>query len=257
MREVDRPTPEEISAYLDGELDPVHQTAISIYLSTDPEAAQEVARQRSIKDGLQALNRPDELNEDVPASALQTLSSLKGSQPSPTPASGAKSRRPALVLAGAAVATLLLIVSILPTDVLRQPAPQTDIAADVLYFLDLGEGSAEFGPQDQDTILRTLVGFEPDLSDTPRLRQAGFTFTGGRVIANRGEGAVLLFYTNRQDAPIGLFVSSPPQAPVVPTEVIFGEAHVAFWRQESLSFTAVGRVSPDRLRMFQMAFQGQ
>lgn len=246
MSDFSRPTPEEISAYLDGELDAERRAAVSYYLSTNAEAAREVVRQQALDDGLRALGRRDALT-DIPPSVVAALGSLR--EEVPRSATAQKSIRRSHFLAAASVAAIFLVGIFLYPILGRDIPADSDITADVLYFLDLGAARAEFGPEERDTIARTLVGFDAALSDTPRLRQAGFTLTGGRLIAKRGQGAILLFYDSLDGSPVGLLISSASIEPA-PRNL-----NTVYWRKDMLSFAAVGRVTIARLQTFQMAFE--
>lgn len=243
-RKTSPPTPEELSAWLDGELEPERQVAISYYLSTRPAEAAEVTADRAIADGLRTLSGRGAPG-DVPAEALRALAGLRRRERPVT-------RYAALGLA-AALALAAVIFVFRPVE--REPAPVAAVSADVLYFLDVGPRSVEFAPGDSRSMREILPGFDPAYSVNPRLSAAGFRLIGGRALARNGRGALLLFYEDVEQALLGLLIREAGAAFPADIHRAGVEAPVLTWSDGLYSYTLTARREPAVLDAFAAAWR--
>lgn len=242
MRDKRPVSPEELSAYVDGELDGERNAEISWLLTTERELSREAAIHRALSAGMQSLTSREAFKPVSPAlrKAISNLRYRHGR------------RRWIGAAAGLAASSTLIGVLLWTGDVrVRQDAPP-DLVENTLYFIDQGSAGVESGRNVVALISQTLPKLSPASLNSIRLANEGFVLEGGRLLAVEGNGAVLLIYRDAQGGPLGLLVSEiPPNASSAPHS---GAAQVVAWHQGEHSFALIGRQRLATLHAFQAAF---
>lgn len=247
--EVAAPSSEELSAYLDGELDAARRAEISYYLSVDHDVSEYVLAQRAIRDGLRALSAQTNV-APVPTATLTALDRLR--RPSRS-SIWQWLRPPAYALSGAALAAAVLLYVWTPPAMFPSQSPPW-LESNTLYFLDQGARSEEFGALSTQSISQTLPGFQLASRNTQGLQSAGFTLKGGRVMAMDGTGAILLIYEDPFGAPLGLMIWRTALDPVRVGSGAAGGVETVLWTDGPFSFALTGRQEMSVLRSFRDAY---
>lgn len=241
MRDKRPVSPEELSAYVDGELDGERSAEISWLLTTERELSREAAIHRVLTDGMQSLTSSKAFPPASPA-LRKAISNLRN-----------RHGRRRWIGVAAALAASTMIGALLWTgdERVQQDAPP-DLVENTLYFIDQGSAGVESGRDVLTLISRTLPKLSPASLNSVRLANEGFVLEGGRLLAVEGNGAVLLIYRDAQGGPLGLLVSEiAPNASSTPHP---GTAHVIAWHQGEHRFALIGRQRLATLHAFQAAF---
>lgn len=255
MSDISRPTPEELSAFVDDELAADRQAEIAYLVSTDAELAIECARLQALTKGLQSISHQDNSFEMDPA-VLTALDELKAG-PAPPPPMAAPTRVSRTVLAAWGAAAIVMIALFLTPVITDRWGEDRRMAADLAYYLDSGQDSIEFGPDEEDKISRTLAGFDMASRDTEQLRMAGFVLAGGRLFAREGRGTILFFYLTPDNSLVGLLVSPEQSEASIASKSISGEVNTVQWREGKFAYAVSGRQSLAQLRSFETAFRSK
>lgn len=241
MREKRPVSPEELSAYVDGELDSERCTEISWLLTTERELSREAAIHRVLIDGVQSLTASKDFPPASPA-LRNAISNMRYRH---------RRRRRIGISAGLAVCGVIGALLWMAGGPLQQEA-QPGLVENALYFVDQGRAGVESGRDAAALIARTLPKLSPASLKSSRLANEGFELEGGRLLAVDGSGAVLLIYRDAQGGPLGLLVSEiTPYARSAPRP---DAAEMIVWRQGEHSFALIGRQRRDTLDAFQAAF---
>ncbi len=249
MRDIHTPTPEELSAYLDGELDASRHAEISYYLASDRQLADYIASQRAIRDGLRALAGQGE-EPSVPSRMIAAIESLR--QPV-RPKRWGWYQPPLFAVMGGAVAAMLMFLVWVP-QFGSESQFQRRIPADTLYFLDQGAGGRQFDAASQTLISDTLPGFDVAARFTPVMENEGFLLKGGRVMAMEGAGAILLMYEDPAGEPLGLMIWRTELDPVTVTPSRTRGVETVLWTHGPFSFALTGQQDLAVLEMFRRAY---
>jgi len=241
MRDKRPVSPEELSAYVDGEVDDERSAEISWLLTTERELSREAAIHRALSDGMQSLTSGDAFKPASPAlrQVIQGHRYRHGRH------------RLRSIAAGLAVCGVLGVLLWNAGGRVQQDAPP-GLVEDTLYFIDQGRGGVESGRDPAALIARTLPRLPPASLYSTRLANEGFVLEGGRLIAVDGAGAVLLIYRDAQGGPLGLLVSEI--APTAGSALRSGAAEMIVWRQGDYRFALIGRQRRAVLDSFQAAF---
>lgn len=241
MRDKRPVSPEELSAYVDGELDGERSAEISWLLTTERELSREAAIHRALSDGMQSLTSGEAFEPASPAlrKAIANLRYRRGR------------RRRIGVAAG--LAACMVIGALLWTGGGRvQQEARPGLVENTLFFIDQGRAGVESGRDAAALIARALPRLSPASLNSSRLAKEGFELEGGRLLAVDGSGAVLLIYRDAQGGPLGLLVSEiAPNARSAPRR---GAAEMIVWREGEHSFALIGRQRRATLDAFQAAF---
>lgn len=240
MRDKRPVSPEELSAYVDGELDGERSAEISWLLTTEQELSREAAIHRALSDGMQSLTASEALTPASPAlrKAITNLRDRHGR------------RRWIGIAAGLAVCGVIGALLWMDGGRVQHEGAQ-DIVENTLYFIDQGRAGVESGSDAKALIARTLPGLHRAALNSTRVASEGFVLEGGRLMAVDGAGAVLLIYRDAQGRPLGLLVSE--NAPIASSAPHSGTAQIIVWRQGDHRFALIGRQRRATLDAFQAA----
>ncbi len=241
MRDKRPVSPEELSAYVDGELDGERSAEISWLLTTERELSREAAIHRVLSDGMQSLTASEAFPPASPA-LRKAISTMRYRH---------RRRRRIGIAAGLAACGVIGALLWMAGGRLQQEA-RPGLVENALYFVDQGRAGVESGRDAAALIARTLPRLSPTSLNSSRLANEGFELEGGRLLAVDGSGAVLLIYRDAQGGPLGLLVSEiAPNASSAPRH---GAAKMIVWRQDEHSFALIGRQRRATLDAFQAAF---
>lgn len=249
MNDTTAPTPEELSAYLDGELEPARHAEISYYLAANRRLSESVASQRAIQDGLKALASAS--NASHPTLAPH---STTGSSRRPARAPHFRWLQPlGYALAGAATAAVLFAVAWLPGP--NGDKAFVDLApSSAAFFLERASKSYEFSGSDNSTISSVLPSYPVAQRSTETIEAAGFILKGGRVTTVNGAGAILLIYQDRAGGLLGLTIWPKTSDPVALAPSNSQGVKTIFWTDSAYSYALTARQDMESLRRFRQAY---
>lgn len=251
MTDIRPPTPEELSAYADGELDPQRQAEVALYLSSNEVHDAQLSADAAILGGLRTMRSkisPDStpqrlLDAAFPKEALSFI------------------RKRAGILVGTVAALGVLaamLVFVSRPDMNKHDEEMADraVAENAEYFLGPDEPSIEFGVTNLEYIKNTLPTLGSPALNAPRMDGTGFIYLGGRTSSIDGAGAVVLFYRDKNGERYGLTIW--PDARVnAPTPVILSASETHYWSSNGHRFAITGDNSRDQLKLFEAAYRAQ
>jgi anti-sigma factor RsiW len=258
-----RPSDEQLSAWLDGELDDTARAALEAWLRDHPEDAARVRAWAADRDALRARFGPV-LDEAVPEALRHTA--LQGGR---RPAAGAfrHARAAGLLLGGIAIGAALAW-QLKPGDAAPLLADAADAAAaaprwtqraavaHAVYVtevrhpveVDTRVGAPDEQRAQQEHLARWLskrLGMPVRLFD---LRGHGFELVGGRLLPDLAGPSAQLMYQNASGQRVTVYLRRPE--PGTHTAFRFqreGELDMFYWAEEGFGCALVGKLPRDRL----------
>jgi anti-sigma factor RsiW len=266
-----RPTDEQLIAYLDGETDAATSSEVAAAIARDPALAREAEALRRSATALRAAF-DDVLREPLPE---RLVAACRGEEkvirfPEPRPAQAKRAARGwrewASVAAAAAIAGLVLggtlgyFLAPRPVpQVATNPPPAPNLTASTSNWLDNAAGYYKMfvnsGPDDrrlvdipanpQSEAERKLANQLPQGFRTPNLQPWGLVFVGARLLFIEGRAGAQLFYTtdNKALGPITVVVASTAAPDLSPTFDRRGDLNVLYWRHGGHMYAILG--TPD------------
>lgn len=255
-----RPTDEQLSAWLDGELDDTARAAVESWLRDHPDDAARVRAWAADRDALRAHFGPVR-DEPVPEALRRTA--LQGGR---RPAAGAwrHARAAGLLLGGVALGAALGWQlkpgeGAQPLADAAAAAPrwtQRAAVAHAVYVtevrhpveVDTRVGAPDEQRAQQEHLARWLgkrLGMPVRLFD---LREHGFELVGGRLLPDLAGPSAQLMYQNASGQRVTVYLRRPE--PGTHTAFRFqreGELHMFFWAEEGFGCALVGNLPRDRL----------
>ncbi len=232
MRDIRPPTPEELCAYTDGELDADRQAEIALYLSQRDDHDALMSADAAILGGLRSL-REKLSPAATPARLRNAVSGLN--------IAGRINRyRATAVMFGvaAAVAVLMLAISIILRPDLGardKRLAEQEISQAASYFLRDVSGATQFGAQSDVDLVNALPQLSGKIVAARFMNDTEFVYLGGRVLSRAGEGAVILFYQDDAGAYYGLTIwreaTKTPSSPIAT-----GSGETLFWDDQNHRF---------------------
>ena len=251
MADIRPPSPEELSAYTDGELDRKRQAEIALYLSQRDEHDAMLSADAAILGGLRNLR--ERLRPEATPARLRKTAAAFGAVNAPRPR-----RRTAIAFGAiAAVALIAAALSILsrPDPALQQRRlAERAIAQAAAYYLRDVRGAMQFGAAAETELRRALPQLPDDIVDARFMPDTKYLLLGGRTLSLGGEGAVILFYEDDRDVFYGLTIWSetpPPHAPVISGE----HARTIFWSDRGRRFALTANADAAALDAFKSALR--
>lgn len=270
MKPAETPDLQQLSAWLDGELDPDTGAQVEAWLRDHPELAAQARLWAADRDALRARLAPV-LDEAVPPALLQTVASAGRA---PAAAAVPRWRLPALaaalLLGGTLLGTLLGagLVSRNPATLASLPQPWRPAAlaatswphraavAHAVYApevrhpveVDVKQGSAAERQAQEEHLARWLgkrLGLPVRLFD---LRQHGFELVGGRLLPDLAGPSAQLMYQNGDGQRVTLYLRRPEAG--ADTAFRFqreGELNVFYWVEDGFGCALVGKLPREQL----------
>jgi anti-sigma factor RsiW len=258
-----RPSDEQLSAWLDGELDDAARAAVEAWLRDHPDDAARVRVWAADRDALRARFSPV-LDEEVPEALRRTA--LQGGR---RPAAGAfrHARAAGLLLGGIAIGAALAW-QLKPGDAAPPLVDAADAAgaaprwtqraavAHAVYVtevrhpveVDTRVGAPDEQRAQQEHLARWLskrLGMPVRLFD---LRGHGFELVGGRLLPDLAGPSAQLMYQNASGQRVTVYLRRPE--PGTHTAFRFqreGELDMFYWAEEGFGCALVGKLPRDRL----------
>jgi len=243
------PTPEELSAYADGELDPARQAEVALYLSNNADHDAQLSADAAIIGGLRTMREkltPETTPQQLLDAALpkETFSFLR--------------KRAGALIGGVAtlVAAAALLIFVAQPDLDQRDRDIADraVAENADYFLNLDEPSIEFGVASLDPIRAALPALDASALEARRMEGSGFIYLGGRTSSIAGAGAVVLFYRDRNGGRYGLTIwRDEPAHHSGP--VTLNASETLYWSQNGHRYAVTGDNSREQLQLFEAAYR--
>ncbi len=232
MRDIRPPTPEELSAYTDGELDADRQAEIALYLSQRDDHDALMSADSAILGGLRSMREklspaatPARLRDAV--SGLNVAGRIERYR-----------RAVALLGAAAAVAVVMFAISIVSChdlDARDKRLAEQEISEAASYYLRDVNGATQFGAQSDAELITALPQLSGEVVKARFMTDTDFEYLGGRVLSRAGEGAAILFYQDQQGAFYGLTIwRESPTTSSAP--IATGPGRTLFWNDKSHRF---------------------
>ncbi|EBA14188.1 anti-sigma factor family protein [Roseobacter sp. CCS2] len=231
----------QLSAYLDGELDPTASLAVEERLANDPAAQAEldalIAADVLAQEAFEA-----ELSAPVPFTLAQHIKSA------PMPQSAAPKSRP--VWGALAASLVVFVLGGLGGFALRgQDAPvQTagwlaDIADYHAIYASQVRHLVEVGADESDHIETWLGNTVGATFSIPDLTEFGLTFEGGRLVVANGNPVAQLMYRDADGVVVALCLQrtskTPPETPTFNEQTINGFDFVS-WTAGEADYVVIG-----------------
>lgn len=251
MREFRPPTPEELSAYADGELEPDRQAEIALYLSQHDEHDALISADAAILGGLRNLR--EQLAPEKTPERLR-----KAAAPVKKFAIIFRERAGLIVGAVGALALIGFALALFTgPDYARHDRERDDqaIADAAGYYLDNADSAVEFGVASETEIRRALPLLGEREIGARKMANTGFVYLGGRTRTIGGGGAVVLFYRDSAGANYGLTIWKA-DTPVLETRAT-PLNETLFWSENGHRYAVTGGANATQLEAFRAAYQVQ
>jgi anti-sigma factor RsiW len=266
-----RPTDEQLIAYLDGEADAATASEVAAAIAHDPALASEAEALRQSAIALRAAF-DDVLHEPLPerlvAAARGNDKVIRFPEPRVPPAKpAAKGWRTRVSLPAAAALAGLILGGVLGYFLAPSPGPQVasnpppapNLSAASANWLDNVAGYHKMfvnsGADDrrlvdipanpQNDAERKLATQLPQGFRTPNLQPWGLVFVGARLLFIEGRAGAQLFYTtdNKALGTLTVVIANTAMPDLAPTFDRRGDLNVLYWRHGGHMYAVVG--TPD------------
>lgn len=248
MTDIRPPTPEELSAYADGELEPDRQAEIALYLSEHEEHDRRMAADTAILRGLRTLRQ--KASADVPKTLLEVAA--------PKLASSVATKRVGLLVALIAFLIAVLAVATLVgstgQEARYREALDREVAERAAYFLGVNAAGVEFDTNAVADIRRALPSLTQAAVDARTMDQSDFVYLGGRTSSIGGTGAVILFYEDASGGRYGLTIWEDSDVSAMPA-LVLPASETLYWSEGGHRFAITGDNGRDQLEMFRAAYR--
>ena len=229
------PSPEELSAYHDGEAPPELRRAIETWLADQPEAAKTLADWRSLDAGLRAQLDPV-VDEAVPGALTAPLA-----------------RRLRLPYPQAAAAAVLLVVAVSSGWIARgvlDPAgfPEEALRAHAVYAVEQRH-PVEVDASQSAHLKRWLSKRTGVEVMVPSLEGHGYALMGGRLLSSSAGPAALLMYEDGQANRVSLIVARHGDKKSKEVVTLRNDQGTGlFWWDREALYAVVGKADESLLR---------
>lgn len=245
MTDTTRPiTLDDLNAYVDDALDPVRRAEIEAYLSSHPDAADQVLAYRSQNEGMRALYGPL-ADARVPASLR------------PAQVAARQRMRRFMTAMQAVAAVLLLAVGGAGGWLLKDTGPSMDVAAaprftrdataaHVLYTAERRH-AVEVGAEEEH-LFRWLSNRLGTDVQAPDLAGLGFNLMGGRLLPANGRPAAQFMYEDPTGERLTLYIRPDPGSDETRFEYVTEDGVGAFyWIEGRFGYALIGAQPRDPL----------
>ena len=245
MTDTGRPiTLDDLNAYVDDALDPVRRAEVEAYLTSHPDAAEQVRAYRLQNAGMHALFGP------VPGSRVPA--SLK-----PANVDARRHQRRRMIALQAVAAILLLAVggaggwlagdSVRPAEFAAAPGFTRDAtAAHVLYTAERRH-AVEVGAEEEH-LFRWLSNRLGTDVHAPDLATLGFRLIGGRLLPANGRPAAQFMYEDEAGERLTLYIRPDPGSEETRFEYVDEDGVGAFyWVEGRFGYALIGAQPRDPL----------
>lgn len=228
---------DDLNAYVDDALDPVRRAEVEAYLSSHPDAAEQVLAYRSQNDGMRALYGPL-ADVRVPA-ALR-----------PDRVAARRRMRRFMVAAQVAAAVLLLVIGGAGGWFLKGGGAQMEIAeaphftrdaaaAHVMYTAERRH-AVEVGAEEEH-LFRWLSNRLGTDVHAPDLAGLGFALMGGRLLPANGKSAAQFMYEDSTGERLTLYIRPDPGGDETQFEYVSEDGVGAFyWVEGRFGYALIG-----------------
>lgn len=229
------PSPEELTAYHDGEASPELRRAIEAWLADHPEAAKTLSDWRSLDAGLRAQLDPV-VEESVPGALTATLA-----------------RRPQWTYLRAAAAAALLVMAASSGWIARgafDPAgfPEEALRAHAVYAVEQRH-PVEVDASQTAHLQRWLTKRTGVEIKAPSLEGHGYQLMGGRLLSSSAGPAALLMYQDARANRISLIVARRGEKQGEDAVTLRNDRGTGlFWRERDALYAVVGQADETLLR---------
>ncbi len=224
-----------LHAYADGQLGPEESREVEEFLKSNEEARKLVADIRQQQAALQKVYHPV-LDEVVPPELLRMA---RGSAPTALrwPKWAAAAGLAALLVGGASG---WFAHNLAGSQAMAETLPDRALNAFDVFASD-ADHAVEFSGSDKDKLGRWLVERIGAKFSIPDLSGKGFSFVGGRMLAEQDRPAGLLIYEDANKARLVMYVAANPAKNELPMTVTSrGKLVTCYWVESDLVYALAG-----------------